>query len=117
MPAPGQADALRMIQVDRQAQPGLDHKFPVQKEVMSVHTGIYRKIVRDPDLRLREHMHFARGILITGKISQLFALYAQDEISLSPDLTAYVGGRYDRWTTDGDIFIITTGGVWRGVRE
>ncbi len=37
--------------------------------------------------------------------SQLFALYAQDEISLSPDLTAYVGARYDRWTTSGDIFI------------
>ncbi|MEJ2396408.1 MAG: TonB-dependent receptor [Candidatus Thiodiazotropha sp.] len=40
--------------------------------------------------------------------SQLFAIYAQDEFSLSPRLTAYVGARYDRWTTDGDIYINST---------
>lgn len=37
--------------------------------------------------------------------SRLFAIYAQDEIDLSPRLTAYLGARYDRWSTDGDIFI------------
>ncbi len=46
----------------------------------------------------------ALGDYANGK-SQLFALYAQDEISLTPDLTAYVGGRYDRWSTSGDIYI------------
>lgn len=33
------------------------------------------------------------------------ALYAQDEIALSNKLTAYLGARYDRWTTDGSINI------------
>jgi iron complex outermembrane receptor protein len=40
--------------------------------------------------------------------SKLFAIYAQDEFSLSPRLTAYVGARYDRWATDGDIYISST---------
>lgn len=37
--------------------------------------------------------------------SRLFAIYAQDEIDLSSRLTAYLGARYDRWSTHGDIFI------------
>lgn len=37
--------------------------------------------------------------------SRLFAVYAQDELSLTPRLTAYLGARYDRWSTDGDIYI------------
>lgn len=40
--------------------------------------------------------------------AKLFAFYAQDEFSIGPRLTAYVGARYDRWTTDGDIYISST---------
>lgn len=37
--------------------------------------------------------------------SQLLAAYIQDEVSISGNLTVYGGARYDRWTTDGAIFI------------
>lgn len=37
--------------------------------------------------------------------SQLLAAYVQDEISISGNLTVYGGARYDRWSTDGAIFI------------
>lgn len=37
--------------------------------------------------------------------SSAIALYAQDEIALSNKLTAYLGARYDRWSTDGSIYI------------
>ena len=44
----------------------------------------------------------------TGTISsqtagedQSYAVYIQDEITLSDRLTAYLGGRYDYWSTDG----------------
>ncbi|MBU0592843.1 MAG: TonB-dependent receptor [Gammaproteobacteria bacterium] len=32
-----------------------------------------------------------------------YALFVQDEITLSPRLTAYLGGRYDSWSTEGYI--------------
>lgn len=32
-----------------------------------------------------------------------YALFVQDEIMLSPRLTAYLGGRYDTWSTEGFI--------------
>ncbi|MDP2786381.1 MAG: TonB-dependent receptor [Sulfurimicrobium sp.] len=32
-----------------------------------------------------------------------YALFVQDEITLSPRLTAYLGGRYDTWSTEGFI--------------
>lgn len=37
--------------------------------------------------------------------SRSMALYAQDEIEITDRLTIYAGARYDRWSTDGDIFI------------
>ena len=37
----------------------------------------------------------------TGGSDKYYALYAQDEIVLSEKLTAYLGGRYDSWTTQG----------------
>ncbi|MEJ2590547.1 MAG: TonB-dependent receptor [Candidatus Thiodiazotropha sp.] len=46
----------------------------------------------------------ALGDYANGK-SRLVALYAQDEFMLTPRLTAYLGARYDRWSTEGDIFI------------
>ncbi len=46
----------------------------------------------------------ARGDYADGNAT-LFAVYAQDEFMLTPRLTAYLGARYDRWSTDGDIYI------------
>lgn len=40
--------------------------------------------------------------------SQLLAAYVQDEISVSDRLTVYAGARYDRWSTDGTIYINST---------
>lgn len=37
-----------------------------------------------------------------------YALYVQDEITLSPRLTAYLGGRYDAWSTEGFIEQVKT---------
>ena len=37
--------------------------------------------------------------------SQSMAVYAQDEIAISDKLTVYGGARYDRWSTDGTIYI------------
>lgn len=40
--------------------------------------------------------------------SRSMAVYIQDEIALSQRLTVYGGARYDRWSTDGTIFINNT---------
>lgn len=40
--------------------------------------------------------------------SQSMAVYAQDEIAISDRLTVYGGARYDRWSTDGTIYINNT---------
>ncbi|MET0028833.1 MAG: TonB-dependent receptor [Candidatus Thiodiazotropha sp.] len=37
--------------------------------------------------------------------STLYAVYLQDEYDLSSRLTAYLGARYDHWSTEGDIYI------------
>lgn len=37
--------------------------------------------------------------------SQFMAAYVQDEIAISDRLTVYGGARYDRWSTDGVIYI------------
>lgn len=42
-----------------------------------------------------------------------YALYAQDEITLSDKLTAYLGGRYDTWSTEGFIEKVSTPGAYR----
>lgn len=39
----------------------------------------------------------------TGGEDFYYALYVQDEITLTDNLTAYLGGRYDHWTTEGFI--------------
>lgn len=41
-----------------------------------------------------------------------YALYAQDEIMLSERLTAYIGGRYDMWSTSGVIQQVATPGAY-----
>lgn len=40
--------------------------------------------------------------------TESMAAYIQDEIAVSDRLTAYVGARYDRWNTDGSIYINST---------
>ncbi len=45
-----------------------------------------------------------RGDYASGE-STLYALYLQDEYDLTSRLTAYLGARYDYWSTEGDIFI------------
>lgn len=42
-----------------------------------------------------------------------YALFAQDEITLSERLTAYVGGRYDAWSTQGYIQQVESPGAYR----
>lgn len=37
--------------------------------------------------------------------SRSMAVYAQDEIEVTDKLTVYAGARYDRWSTDGTIYI------------
>lgn len=39
----------------------------------------------------------------TGGSDNYYALYAQDEIRMTEKLTAYLGGRFDSWTTQGYI--------------
>jgi iron complex outermembrane receptor protein len=41
--------------------------------------------------------------------STTVAVFAQDEIALSDELTVYVGGRFDRWETSGSNFRVGTG--------
>lgn len=43
----------------------------------------------------------------------IWSLYAQDEILLAERLTAYVGGRYDKWTTEGYIEQVASPGAYR----
>lgn len=43
----------------------------------------------------------------TGGQDRYFALYAQDEITVTDKVTAYLGGRYDYWTTEGFIEQVT----------
>lgn len=42
-----------------------------------------------------------------------YALYAQDEITLSERLMAYIGGRYDTWSTEGIIEKLAAPGAYR----
>lgn len=51
----------------------------------------------------------------TGGEDRYYALYAQDEITLSDKLMAYLGGRYDNWTTEGFIEQVATPGAYRNV--
>lgn len=44
-----------------------------------------------------------------------YALYAQDEITLSDRLTAYLGARYDAWSTEGFIEKVAAPGAYRNV--
>ena len=39
----------------------------------------------------------------TGGSDKCYALYAQDEIRMTEKLTAYLGGRFDSWSTEGYI--------------
>ena len=41
-----------------------------------------------------------------------YALYAQDEIAITDRLMAYVGGRYDMWSTEGYIQQVTAPGAY-----
>lgn len=49
----------------------------------------------------------------TGGEDRYYALYAQDEITLSDKIMAYVGGRYDSWTTEGFIEQVASPGAYR----
>lgn len=49
----------------------------------------------------------------TGGEDRYFALYAQDEITVSDQVTAYLGGRYDYWTTEGFIEQMEMPGAYR----
>lgn len=49
----------------------------------------------------------------TGGEDRYYALYAQDEITLSDKIMAYIGGRYDNWTTEGFIEQVATPGAYR----
>lgn len=42
-----------------------------------------------------------------------YSFYAQDEIQLAEKLTAYVGGRYDKWSTQGYIEQVESPGAYR----
>ncbi len=42
-----------------------------------------------------------------------YSFYAQDEIRLDDKLTAYVGGRYDKWSTQGYIEQVEAPGAYR----
>lgn len=42
-----------------------------------------------------------------------YALYAQDEITLTDRLMAYIGGRYDIWSTEGFVEQVVTPGAYK----
>ncbi|MDP2156060.1 MAG: TonB-dependent receptor, partial [Sulfuricella sp.] len=42
-----------------------------------------------------------------------YALYVQDEITLTDRLMAYIGGRYDSWSTEGFIEKVATPGAYK----
>ncbi|MBP9713080.1 MAG: TonB-dependent receptor [Sterolibacterium sp.] len=46
-----------------------------------------------------------------------YSFYAQDEIALAERLTAYVGGRYDKWSTQGEIEQVEAPGAYRNEFE
>ncbi len=54
---------------------------------------------------------------LTGGEDTTYSLYAQDEITLSDRLTAYVGGRYDKWSTEGFIQQVESPGAYRNEYE
>lgn len=49
----------------------------------------------------------------TAGQDRYYALYAQDEITLTEKLSAYLGGRYDYWTTEGFIEQVEMPGAYR----
>ncbi len=49
----------------------------------------------------------------TGGEDTTYALFIQDEITLSDKLTAYLGGRYDAWKTEGFIEKVSAPGAYK----
>lgn len=54
---------------------------------------------------------------LTSGEDTTYALYVQDEIMLSDRLTAYVGGRFDAWSTEGFIEKVAAPGAYRNVYD
>jgi iron complex outermembrane receptor protein len=52
---------------------------------------------------------------LTSGEDTTWSLYGQDELRLSERLTAYVGGRYDQWSTSGFIQQVESPGAYRNL--
>jgi iron complex outermembrane recepter protein len=70
----------------------------------SINRSTLRKKVFELDNWRAEGNRGALGDWADGNSDSL-AAYVQDEIAINPALTLYAGARYDRWSTDGTIYI------------
>lgn len=60
------------------------------------------------DWRDRDSTVTARNTFVADGENATYAVYLQDEVTLAPSLTAYLGARYDHWTTHGSYAQVIT---------
>jgi iron complex outermembrane receptor protein len=105
--------ATRMLRPNKESSGSLQLSMPVSDSNLLV-TGIsagkrdiYTVTYNISDWR--EDMSTGPVANQTGGYDKYYAVYAQDELKLSEKLTAYLGARYDSWTTQGYIESSATG--------
>lgn len=105
--------ATRMLRPNKESSGSLQLSMPISDSnllVTGVSAGrrdIYTVTYNISDWR--DDMSITSVANQTGGYDKYYAVYAQDELKLSEKLTAYLGARYDSWTTQGYIEGSTTG--------
>lgn len=117
----GGGAASRMLRPSSEISGGLQGSYPIsatQKLVVGLST--VKRTIDTVTYSISDWRNAgATGPLknLTSGEDTTYSLYAQDEIILSDRLTAYVGGRYDKWSTQGFIQQIEAPGAYRNEYE
>ena len=117
----GGGSASRMLRPSSEISSSVQASFPISDRHYLV-TGI------SADKRMIDTVTYSvtdwRNAGATGPIQNrtsgedtTYALYAQDEITLSDRLTAYLGGRYDYWSTEGFIEKVSAPGAYKNIYD